>query len=306
MKAIVLKSADLNDFEKMEVDIPDINDDELLLRVKAIGLGVHDGYFFPEKISYPYVIGIEASGVVEKTGKNIKDYQVGDRIAVVSMMQSKGGVWAEYAAITKDSLIVKMPKNMSFNNAAGVLVAGNTVLKALSALKLKKDDRLFVAGGSGAIGSLAIQLAHEQGVIVSASASKENSNYMKSLGAKYTVDYNDPFWINVINDHRPEGQDAVMAIPRNTSLESMKVLRNGGKIISISNDQIDAQNRVEIIKIPYNLNVKEELDYLMDNIATGKIHLEIEHVYKFDEAITALASKSKQHARGKSIITLEE
>lgn len=304
MKAIVLQSSKQNDFARIEVEKPLINDDEFLLKVEAIGLGIHDGYFFPENIEYPYVIGIEASGTVEKLGRNVENYNKGDRLAVVSMMQTKGGVWAEYAAISKDSLILKIPEAMSFEKAAGVLVSGNTVLKAFSALNLKKGDHLFVVGGSGAIGTFAIQIAKQQGIIVSASASLENSDYMKELGASFTANYNDRFWIAKMNKVRPEGQDAVMAIPKNTSLESLKVLKNGGKIISISNDQIPSQNRVEVVQIPYVLSVQKELEDLMNKIAINEIHIEIEKVYIFDEAIAALASKSKQNARGKSVITL--
>lgn len=305
MKAIVIQSSKLNDFRMMDLAVPSISDDEFLLEVKAIGLGIHDGYFFPENIDYPYVIGIEAAGIVDKVGSNVKEFQKGDRLAVVSMMQSKGGVWAEYAAVSRDSLIIKIPDAMSFIDASAVLVAGNTVLKALSALNLKKGDHLFIAGGSGAIGTFAIQLAHQQGIIVSASASKENSGYMKELGATTVVNYKDPFWIETMNKIKPLGQDAVMAIPRNTSSKSLKVLKDGGKIISISNDQISPQDRVEVVDIPYQLDVKNELKDLMKNLSSGKLHLEIEEVFSFDEALTALASKSKQHARGKSVITLE-
>lgn len=305
MKAIVIKSSKDNDFGMIQLDIPIINDDEFLLEVKAIGLGVHDGYFFPQNINYPYVIGIEAAGLVAKVGKDIKKYNVGDRLAVVSMNQSKGGVWAEYAAISKDSLMMKIPDRMSYIDAASVLVAGNTVLKAFSVLNLKKGDHLFIAGGSGAIGTLAIQIAHAQGIIVSASASLENSAYMKSLGADETVNYKDPFWINTMNQQRPEGQDAVMAIARNTSVDSMKVLKDGGKIISISNDPISPQDRVEVLNFPYQLNVEKELEDLMNKLASGEFHIEIEDIYSFDDALLALASKSKQHARGKSIISME-
>ena len=305
MKAVVLKSSNNNDFDIMDLDIPNINDDELLLKVKAIGVGVHDGYFFPQEMNFPYVIGIEASGIVEKLGSNIKDFRIGDRLALVSMMQSKGGVWAEYAAISMDSLIVKIPNEMSFVEAASVLVAGNTVLKALRALDLKKGDHLFIAGGSGAIGTLAIQLAKKQGLIVSASASLENHDYMKDLGAKVTVDYKDPFWIEALNKLRPGGQDAVLAIARNTSTECMKVLKDDGKILSVSNDRISNQDRVRVVDIPYQLDVQKELEEMMDDLVKGKLQIEIEKVFPFREALSALASKSKQHARGKTVISLE-
>lgn len=305
MKAIVLQSSKENDFKMLDVKRPQINDDEFLLKVEALGLGVHDGEFFPRTIDYPYVIGIEAAGTVLELGKNVSNYKKGDRLAVVSMMQEKGGVWAEYAAVSKDSLIVEIPEKMSFEHAAAVLVAGNTVLKALAALDLQAGDHLFVVGGSGAIGTFAIQLAHKMGVIVSASASLENSDYMKRLGATITVDYKDPFWIKKMNEVRPEGQDAVLAIPRNTSTESMKVLKDNGKLLSVSYDQLSPQSRVKVLEIPYGLNVQEDLEALMKQLASGELHLEIESVVPFEDAISTLLLKAKQHARGKTVITMK-
>lgn len=76
-------------------------------------------------------------------------------------MQAKGGTWAEYAVVDTRSLILPMPAELDFVEAAALPVAGNTVLRAISALgELPDGAAVFVAGGSGAIGTLAIQLAH--------------------------------------------------------------------------------------------------------------------------------------------------
>jgi len=202
MKAIVKQSAKPNDFSLMEVPIPDINEDEMLVRVKAIGVGIHDGYFLPSDIKYPYPIGIEAAGIIENTGRNITDFQEGDRIAFVSMMQTKGGTWAEYAVVADNSLIIPIPKEMSFTEAAAIPVAGNTTLKAMHALQLKPNDSLFIAGASGAIGTFAIQIAVARNCIVAGSASKRNHDYMISLGASKTVDYQDSDWIKQVQQWR--------------------------------------------------------------------------------------------------------
>src|SRR5690625_1074597 len=99
MKAIVKQSAAPNDFLFTEIPIPEISGNEMLIRVKAIGVGIHDSYFLPANIRYPYPIGIEAAGIIEKTGRNVTKFQEGDRVTFVSMMQPKGGTWAEYAVV---------------------------------------------------------------------------------------------------------------------------------------------------------------------------------------------------------------
>src|SRR5699024_7289689 len=103
MKAIVKKNKADNTFSIEEVRMPKIQNDELLVRICAIGVGIHDGYFLPANMQFPYPIGIEAAGIIEETGSQAKEFSIGERVAFVSMMQPKGGTWAEYAAVSKDA-----------------------------------------------------------------------------------------------------------------------------------------------------------------------------------------------------------
>src|SRR5699024_8726725 len=105
------------------------NENEMLVRVHAIGVGIHDDYFLSKNIQYPHPIGIEAAGIIEKVGQNVTDFREGERIAFVSTMQMKGGTWAEYAVVADNSLIIPVPDGMSLTEAAAVPVAGNTALK---------------------------------------------------------------------------------------------------------------------------------------------------------------------------------
>lgn len=305
MKAIVKKSANRDDFQLMEAPVPEVGENELLVRMKAIGVGIHDGYFMPQQINYPYTIGIEASGIVEKIGANVTRFERGDEIAFISSMQEKGGTWAEYAVVSDEALIVPIPAGMSFAQAAAIPVAGNTVLKGLDALQLEKGDSLFIAGASGAIGTFAVQLAAAKGCIVSGSASSRNHEYMQSLGAKKTVDYHDSDWVGKIRAWQPGGVDAAMAIQPKTSEESMKVLKKDGKIVSISGDQIEPQSSIEVKQFPYQLEVRDQLIDLMDKIAADEIKLFIEQAYSFENGLEALKKTQTRRARGKLVITMD-
>lgn len=185
MKAIVLPSRGAQTIELSEV----------LVQVHAAGVGIHDSYFLPKDAQYPYPIGIEGAGVIEEVGSAVAGYKRGDRITFVSSMQSKGGTWAQYAAVNAQSLIMAIPSGLDFVQAAAIPVAGNTVVRALSALQVTPaGGTLFITGGSGAIGSLGIQLARQRNWRVGASASTTNHDYLKSLGAEMVVDYHDPDW----------------------------------------------------------------------------------------------------------------
>lgn len=158
-----------------------------------MGVGIHDSYFLPNDAKYPFPIGIEAAGVIEEIGSEVRGHRPEERIAFVSSMQPKGGTWAEYVAVKATSLIMPIPTGLGFVEAAAIPVAGNTALKALGTLATAPvDGSLFIAGGSGAIGTVAIQLARQRGWHVAASASKPNHDYMLSLGAHKVVDYGNP------------------------------------------------------------------------------------------------------------------
>lgn len=188
MIAFVKQNRESNNFVLMEVPIPEIAEHEILVQVKAIGVGIQDGYFFPQNMLFPYPIGIEGAGIIKKTGKQVVDFQVGDKVAFISVLEPKGGGYAEFAVLGRNSVIEPIPIGMSFSEAAAMTVAGNAITKVFKTLDLKPGDTLFIAGASGANGTFAIQLAKELGCIIAASASEINHDYLKSLGVTKTMD----------------------------------------------------------------------------------------------------------------------
>lgn len=306
MKAFVLSHRAASTVEPAEVPVPRIGPDELLVRVHAIGVGIHDSYFLPGDARYPYPIGIEAAGVVATTGGDVTDQAPGDRVAFVSSMQPRGGTWAEFAAVNADSMIIQLPDSVGFVEAAAVPVAGNTALKALHALgTTPAGGSLFIAGGSGAIGTFAIQLARQRGWRVAASASAANHDYLRSIGVEKAVDYRDPAWREELLAWMPGGVCAVMAVQPGTTAQSLPVLTDGGTLVSISGDALVPERGAHLTGLPYQLDVRTELGELMAQIASGELHLELERVYPFDEALDALAKVRTRRARGKVVISLE-
>lgn len=304
MTALVIPSAHEQSLTFAQVPVPDIAADELLVRVKAVGVGVHDSYFLPRDLRFPFPIGIEAAGIVDRVGGAVRGYASGDRIAFVSMMQPKGGVWAEYAAVGAGSLILPIPEGMSFEEAAAIPVAGNSTLRAFHALPPIGDDgAIFVAGASGAIGTFALQLARQRGWQVAASASQQNHDYLRSLGAALAVDYRDPAWPEQVRQWRPEGVDGALAVQPQTTAGSARVVKQGGTVVTVSGDNVAAPG-VRVTGLAYQVDVRDELLVLMDDIVAGRMQLTIEQVYPFADAPAALAKTQTRHARGKQVISL--
>lgn len=294
MRAVVRTNSASEEVAFAEVPVPTFTADELLVRVQTIGVGIHDSYFLPAEVAYPHTIGIEAVGVVVAVGEQVTGFDPGDRIAFVSSMQASGGTWAQYTAVRADSLIIAVPDDVDSATAAVLSLPD----------PIGSDSVLFIAGGSGAIGTLAIQLARRAGWTVAASASDRNHAYMSSLGAELTVDYGDPDWQARVLDWSPRGVQAALAIQPGTTAESLPVVRDGGTIVTVSGDPLDTERDIAVRGLDYATPVQAQLQALLDDIAAGSLQVEIEHDYPFTEALAALEKVRSRHARGKVVISL--
>lgn len=305
MNAFVIPTPDAPAITPARIPLPRIGAGELLVRIKAVGVGVHDSYFLPRQLSYPYPIGIEAAGVVEEAGPATTGFQAGDKITFVSTMQPKGGVWAEYAVVDSNSLILSIPEQMSFEQAAAIPVAGNTTLRALRALpNIPAGGTIFIAGASGAIGTFAVQLARQRGWQVAASASRRNHDYLMELGAALAVDYQQPDWPQKVLRRYPAGVDGALAIQPNTTTSSISVVRAGGTVVTVSGDQALPTRGINVTGLAYDADVRDELYALMKDIVSGDLKLVIEQTYPFGDALAALAKVQTRRARGKIVLSL--
>lgn len=303
MKAYVRTDAINQDVQLTEVPIPEIGDDEVLVKVEAFGIGIHDRYFIPQGISFPYVIGSEGAGVITECGSKVAHFKKNDRVIFTTVLQPQGGSWAEYA-IAKQASLIPMPDNLSFAQGAAVPIAGKTALECMRDLNLNKNDKLFIAGASGAIGTFVIQLASAKGIQISASASERNHEYMKSLGAEKTVDYHDPNWTNQVKEWSANGGvDAALAIQPKTGTDSIKVVKDGGKLITVSGDSahVVSERQIRVEQMGHNTDRQALVDFV-EAISKSEIEVVLEKEYPFDKALEALQKTETRRARGKLIV----
>ena len=303
MKAFVRISATTQEVELQEVRTPEISSEEVLIKVEAFGVGVHDRYFIPSDIKFPYVIGSEGAGIIKKKGSQIKGFNVGDKVIFTTVLQMQGGSWAEYA-VAKEAALINLPDNLTSVQGAAIPVAGKTALECMREINLNKGDSLFIAGASGAIGTLIIQLANAKGIRVSASASLEIHDYMKSLGAEHRVDYNDSDWMEKVKEWSIDSVDAAIAIQPNTGTESIQVVKYGGELITVSgdSDRIPSQRNIKIRQMGHQLFTNQEMIELVNDISNDKIKVVIEKEYSFKEALSALKKTETRRARGKLVV----
>lgn len=303
MKAYARTSPQNQRVELLESPIPEITDDEVLVKVQAFGVGVHDRYFIPGDAAFPYTIGVEASGVIVKAGSAVDRFRVDDRVILTSILRAKGGCWAEFVAVPQGSLIPS-PPGLDFEAGAAVPIAGKTALESMRALALGAGDTLFVAGASGAIGSLVIQLAAAQGARVVGSASRKNHEHMQTLGAERAVDYSDPDWKRHVEQWAPGGVSAALAIQPGTADDCIDVVKEGGKVVTVSGDPVESRRGVSVHQFQHHADTQEAVAKLASDAAEGRIRLVIERVYPFDEALDALEKTETRHARGKIVVSM--
>lgn len=303
MKAFVRIDKDTPEIKLKDVTLPEMHPDEALIKVGAFGVGIHDRYYIPQDVDFPYIIGSEGAGTITKLGIKANNFKKGDRVIFTTIFQPQGGCWAEYTT-TKEAALIPLPDNLTFAQGATIPVAGKTALECMRALNLKKDDTLFIAGASGAIGTLVIQLAVKEGIRVSASASEKNQDYMQTLGAEKTVDYNNPNWKDEIKEWSKGGVTASLAIQPGTGQDSIKTVKPRGKLITVSgdNEQIKKERGIIPEQMEHSYKTQQKVIELIDAISKGEIKVVIEKEYPFEEALDALKKTETRHARGKLIV----
>src|SRR5678816_4617407 len=247
MKAAVLHEHGGPEVLKYEDTLrPEPKDDEVLVKVMAAGVNPVDTYIRQGMRSKTassdraMIIGYDIAGVAEKVGAQVKSYKGGDAVYAYLPI-SRGGGYAEFA-IAKEGEMSLKPKNIDFEKAAAVPLAATTAWQALiESAKVEKGQTVLIHGGSGGVGSFAIQIAKARGAKVIATASTTNQDLLKQLGADVSIDYTKQRFEDIAKD-----VDVVLdSVGEDTLARSYGVVKRGGFIVSLvaRPDQAELQKR---------------------------------------------------------------
>lgn len=247
MKAMVIEKfgdEKLLHFEEIPTPSPTENEVQiqvLYTSVNPVDWKIREGLmknFLPHE--FPLILGWDAAGIIKAVGKQVKKFKIGDEVyAYCRKPLVKWGTYAEYICFEADNIALK-PKNLSFAQAAAIPLAGLTAWQALfDFAKLKKGETLLVYAGAGGVGSFAIQFAKYAGAKIITTASKQNHDYVKKLGADHAIDYHQPNLLHEVKKLCPEGVDVVLdTIGGKTLHESLDIIKPKGRLVSIV-DQLD-------------------------------------------------------------------
>lgn len=217
MKAIVCPRYGTPDvLQYKEVDKPTMKDKEVLVRVRATAVNSGDARARGLKVKGSMrllmrlaldmkgprkpILGTVYAGVVEQAGSNMTGFKSGDRVfgCTPGMMFS---AHAEYVSVPADSAILALPDALSYEDAAALLFGFTTALFFLEKMKAKQGEQLLVYGASGAVGTMAVQIAKNLGLKVTAVAGKANQQLVKDLGADEALDYTAPDFNNQLGQY---------------------------------------------------------------------------------------------------------
>ena len=323
MKAIVQDKYGSPDvLELRDIDKPEIEDEDVLVRVHVAGVGrevwhVMTGLPYPIRLAgYGLrapknpVIGSDVAGVVEAVGKNVTRFQPGDEVFGLGK-----GSFADYARAREDKLAPK-PANLTFEQAAVVAISGLTALQGLRDHgKVRPGQEVLVIGASGGVGTYAVQLAKAFGAHVTGVCSTKKVDMVRSIGADHVIDYT--------HDDFAEGEqryDLILDIGGNSSLSRLRRALNSQGTLVIVGGETDGRwlggtdRQIRALMLSPFVGQKlgtfvskenhEDLIILKELIESRKVTPVIDRTYPLSEVPEAIRYLQEGHAQGKVVITV--
>ncbi|APX71138.1 zinc-binding dehydrogenase [Companilactobacillus allii] len=249
MKALVLNSKNdknIANIKLTQLSKPIINDNEILIKVHALGLNPVDYKLIEEHSpswSYPHILGLDVAGEIVQLGtKNPRNFKLGDRVFFHNDLTNQG-CYAEYAK-AKYNVVANIPDNVSYEEAASVLCSGLTAYSAIyrkASLIGKKN--ILIHAGAGGVGTIAIQLAKIAGLKVITTVSEHKKDIVKKLGADYIIDYhNEDIDKKISEITNNNGVDIIINDIDNGNSDLPRLAYNGALICILDTPNISTYN----------------------------------------------------------------
>lgn len=217
-----------------EVPTPEPNENEVLVKVMAAAVNPLDilqltgSVRLIQDYRMPLTLGNECSGIVEKTGNNVKNFRVGDRVYMRLPIKNIGA-FAEYVAVDHEAL-AKMPSGYDFITAAAIPLAGLTAYQALvEELEVQAGKTLLITGASGSFGQIAVPIAKSMGLHVIVTGNTRSKDKLIKMGADQYIDYKRENYWEVLSDI----DYVIDTLGANEFEHELSVLKKGGRLLSL-------------------------------------------------------------------------
>lgn len=315
-----------------EIPVPVPNENEVLVQIFAASINpvdykiVNGAMKLLHRFKLPQTLGFDLSGKVISVGNKVNNFKIGDEV-YGRVGDLHPGTFAEFIC-TESKYLAYKPTSLSHEEAACIPLVGQTTVQALSKIcQAKSGQKILIHAGSGGIGVFAIQYAKYLNMYVAATTSTANVAWVKSLGADEVIDYRTQNYLELIKDY-----DLVYdTLGGQTKLDSMQIVKSGGKLVSIvgppdkafaermklniflkfflmiTNLKINRMARKFGVSYYYWLmqsdgNLLAEITKIIES---GHINVHIDKTYKLEETLEALQYVEAGHTKGKVVIVMQ-
>ena len=250
----------------------------------------------------PLVLGGDIAGTVEEVGDGVENFKQGDAVYGMTVSGGFSGAYAEYALAKADAIAPK-PESINFEEAAAIPIAALTAWQAMFNLaNLSSGQRILIAGASGGVGSMAVQLAKAKGAFVIGTASGKNEQFVRDLGADEFVDYTRQPFEAVVKD-----VDVVFdTVGDDTQERAFQTLKKGGFLVTSAQTPSEEKAKefgVEAAFVFCKPNAQQlaEINRLIEE---GKLKIYIETVLPLAEVKKAHQLSQSGRTRGKIVLQI--
>jgi NADPH:quinone reductase-like Zn-dependent oxidoreductase len=298
-----------------DLPLSDPGEGEVLVAVHAAGVNVMDPIFVAGWMKdymehrFPFVPGIDLSGVVERVGPGVDQFAVGDAVyGVVAKAFAGAGTFAQSVVAGADTLAPK-PASLTHAEAAAVPNAGLTALAVIDAADPQPGQVVVVVGATGGVGSFVTQLAAVRGATVVAVTSGAGAAQAREYGADSTVDYASGDVATQLLAAHPHGVDALIDLHSEADAlaELGTAVRSGGVAVSPRGPAAAAAPRLEqhgVRFVAANRLPAARLPELTALLDGAQLRVPPLKVFTLEQTAAALAEMAEGHVRGKLVIEI--
>jgi NADPH2:quinone reductase len=296
-------------------DLPvPVADGALLIRVTYAGVNPID-YKVVDRLTadstYPFVLGADFAGIVERVPAGEKEFHRGDRIFGMARTH---GAYAEHTAVVpgvRTEPLARIPDGVKDEQAAALPIPGVTALGSLELLGVAAGQRLVVMGATGGVGGYAVQMARSRGAHVIATV-RGDADEARRLGAEEVYDTDAVDVIDAVHKAHPGGIDAVLDLVNGSGVinRDAEILKSGGRLVSTifaADEKWFAERHITAQNIAGNANAlstPQGLNQLARMLADGTITARIQSTVALEGAGQILETLRTGGLRGKAVIRM--
>jgi len=275
---------------------------EVLVRVQASSVNPVDNAVAAGMLkdmvphAFPVTLGRDFAGVVEQVGDGVTGVSAGDEVFgfVPAMVPTvHAGSWSESIVVPEAGLSRK-PDGVDTATAGAAALAAVTATMCVDALDLSQGDTVLIAGATGGVGSVAVQLAAAAGATVLAPALPEDEHYLRGLGVTEILP-RDADVVAAVRERHPDGVDAIVDLVNFAPGTYDAALKDGGRVSSSTNAAGEGPGRANVMAAPS----QEMLGRIAQHLGDGTLKVAVQDTYDLAQAPDALQALGAAHTQGK-------